>query len=319
MACHSPVVSSTLLSFTSSATLLRVCPISLSMILIKTLKYQSQERALRDTRRRFIINLHLDIEPLTRTLSASIPPIPYPLNTPAIKSISFQLGDEDVLWECFNDLTEVGVDDMGQSSLADCGSHSIIKSHQIGQVWLTLKLASLTCQSCSKKTNYFRESLVLLSLGMWCQKLGMVRVFIFTWSFFRAVPHTIKPLEVGQSEGSAGRRQQESCLRSLPPAPPCPAAFTGSCHTLHQPQAWGIHRCQSPGAPGRCHGRGWQAGQLWGAASTWCALLLVPGHPQPGSISQRLSAVPGRKCCFPLRVAMVMGKQAPIQVLGSSV
>lgn len=127
----------------------------------------------------------------------------------------------------------------------------------------------------------------LAQLGKMGSNAWHVFEFLYWLGVFSGtVPHTIKPIEVGQGGGSAGRTQKDSCLRFLPLSPPSSAAFPGSWHSFHQPLTGaGLGHLQvwEPRSFQRGHGSGCQAAQLRGAegaARTWGALLLVPAHPQ---------------------------------------
>ncbi|TRZ12030.1 hypothetical protein HGM15179_015093 [Zosterops borbonicus] len=67
---------------------------------IKIKEHRSQERALRDITHHWPPPEHRAID--RKSLAVSIQQIPYPLNSPYIKSMSLQLGDNDVAWDCTN-------------------------------------------------------------------------------------------------------------------------------------------------------------------------------------------------------------------------
>lgn len=129
-----------------------------------------------------------------------------------------------------------------------------------------------------------------------------------------------KLLKVHRWGSSAGRRQQAAAWSpSIHPHQPSLAAATLSS-SLMSGIVWGICENWCLLALKRSHGSSWHSrwgscGRLRSEDSTWWALLLAPGHLQLGSISQRLSEMPCRKCCFLPDVAMVTKKQAPFQAL----
>ena len=86
MASLPPALSTVLPRLVSSAILLRVQLIPSYMSLIKMLKSTSPKTDAWGTP--LVTNLHLDIEPLTTTLSETFQPIPYPPNSPTLESIS---------------------------------------------------------------------------------------------------------------------------------------------------------------------------------------------------------------------------------------
>ena len=60
-------------------------------------------------------------------------PVPDPLNSPPIKSISFQFEEKDVVEDHVKGITDTQVDDISGSSLPHCNSNAIIKSHVVVQ------------------------------------------------------------------------------------------------------------------------------------------------------------------------------------------
>lgn len=68
--------------------------------------------------------------------SASIQPIPHPLNSPPFQSTSLQSGVKDAVRDLTESLTEPQADDTGQSSLDHHLSHPITEGHQTGQAYL---------------------------------------------------------------------------------------------------------------------------------------------------------------------------------------
>ncbi|GAB0179538.1 cAMP-dependent protein kinase inhibitor alpha [Grus japonensis] len=87
---------------------------------------------------------------LARTLNVAIQPISYPPNSPPIKPISLQFGDEDIVWDHVKDLTHVKVDDIHQHN------HSIVEGHQFGILSFykfpesTVPLVCLWATCCTK-------------------------------------------------------------------------------------------------------------------------------------------------------------------------
>ena len=63
------------------------------------------------------------------SLDATIQTIPYPLNSPPIKSISLQFRKKDVVGNHVKGLTEIQMDDIHSSSLVHSGSHFITEGH----------------------------------------------------------------------------------------------------------------------------------------------------------------------------------------------
>ena len=59
-------------------------------------------------------------------------PIPHPLNSPLIKSISLLLREKDVAGDCVKGPTEVQIDDIRRSPLVHRCSHSIREGCQAG-------------------------------------------------------------------------------------------------------------------------------------------------------------------------------------------
>jgi len=61
----------------------------------------------------------------------TIQPVPYPLNSPPIKSISLQFREKDVVGDRVKDLAEVQKGEICSSSLVHCRSHSIHKATRL--------------------------------------------------------------------------------------------------------------------------------------------------------------------------------------------
>lgn len=99
------VVSPAPLSFVPSADLLQVHSIPLSVFDEDTEEHQSQGSALEDTTHHPPAPGHRDMH--HNSLSASIQPVPYPLNSPSVKFMSIQYEDKDVIWDHIKDFTEV--------------------------------------------------------------------------------------------------------------------------------------------------------------------------------------------------------------------
>jgi len=60
-------------------------------------------------------------------------PVPHPSNSPCIKPVPLQCGENDVVWDCIKGLTEVKIDDISFSSLIHQCSRSIVECHQLSQ------------------------------------------------------------------------------------------------------------------------------------------------------------------------------------------
>jgi len=75
-------------------------------------EHQSQDRPLADTAHHQLPPGHSAIQ--HNPLSTAFQPIPYPLNTPPLKSISHQFGDKDVLGDHAKGLAQVQVDYVSQ-------------------------------------------------------------------------------------------------------------------------------------------------------------------------------------------------------------
>ena len=116
-----------------SANLLRMHSIPLSKPLIKIWKNTDPETGTWGTP--LIISLHLDVE----TLTATIQPIPYPLNSPPFKSRYFQFRDKNMMWDHIKSLAEVQEDDIC-FSLVHCCCHFIMKGQQTGHAQAALHL-----------------------------------------------------------------------------------------------------------------------------------------------------------------------------------
>ena len=56
-----------------------------------------------------VTGLHMDIEPLTSTLSVTIQPIPYTVSSPSIKSIFLQFGAQDFMQDSIKHFSQVQV------------------------------------------------------------------------------------------------------------------------------------------------------------------------------------------------------------------
>ena len=80
-----------------------------------------------------VTGLHLDIKPLTTTLSATIQPIPYPWSGPSIESMSLQFSDEDIMQDSVKRFAQVRIDDICCSSLIHQRCNAVVEGHQICQ------------------------------------------------------------------------------------------------------------------------------------------------------------------------------------------
>lgn len=65
------------------------------------------------------------------TTSASIQPIPHPLNSPPFQSTCLQSGVQDAMRDHTESLTELQADNSGQSSLDHCFSHPITEATRL--------------------------------------------------------------------------------------------------------------------------------------------------------------------------------------------
>ncbi|PKU45958.1 hypothetical protein llap_3726 [Limosa lapponica baueri] len=86
-----------------------------SVNVLNSKQYWSQHGPLRDT------TCHCSPSGLQAIeyypLDATIQPIPYPLNSPPIKSISLQFGEQDIVGDRVKSLTKVQIDHIHRSSL----------------------------------------------------------------------------------------------------------------------------------------------------------------------------------------------------------
>jgi len=80
-------------------------------------QYWSQDRPLRDTTHHRLLPGHGAID--HHSLGVVFKPIPYSPNGLPLKSISFQSGDQGVMWDHIKSLAEVQVDDIGWSFLVN--------------------------------------------------------------------------------------------------------------------------------------------------------------------------------------------------------
>lgn len=113
-----------------------------------------------------------------------------------------------------------------------------------------------------------------------------------------------------------------AALRSLPPNPPPPAAFTGSCHTFHQPHTRaGLGHLQVPEPAGEVlavAGRRDSCGRLrvllaHGEHCSWSRLTRSLAASHRGSVQCLVG-----NAASPLKVAMVMGNRHRFRLLAAA-
>lgn len=147
MVLHPSGLWTSLLSLMSSANLLRLQSILLSMALMK-----SQYRPMRNTTYQWFSSRHWAVD--RYPLDVTIQPIFYPLGSLPIKSKCLQFGDKDTKGSCVKAVTDDQVDDMNILFLVRWCSQSIIEGHQIGEAGLPLMksrwyLKSSSCLICT--------------------------------------------------------------------------------------------------------------------------------------------------------------------------
>ena len=123
-------VSATPLSFVSSANMLRVLNLTVFVIDKDGEECRSQDELLGDST--------LDQPPpghraINNSLAMTIQPIFYLLNSPALKSVSLQISDKDVVQDHVKSLTQVHTDNISCPFFAHQCCHSILEGDQICQ------------------------------------------------------------------------------------------------------------------------------------------------------------------------------------------